>query len=135
VSEKLLQFQDEVTTRTAAAPVPWSHAKWERREAQASKKKAKKLAWLQAMYGRGRAQMEEGRAQMRAEGAADGVRGGRHGGEARGCEGEEGEVDDLLQWSDALDFESYHQDWLGLATSARPAWPAGAPIHAVRGIG
>jgi hypothetical protein len=125
VSEKLLQPQDEVTMRTAGAAVDWSHAKTERREAQAKKKKAKKLAWLQAMYQNGRSQLEEGRAQLRAGGAAAGDTEG---------EGEE-DLDELLQWSDALDFDSYHQDWLGLATSARPSWPAGAPIHAVRGIG
>jgi hypothetical protein len=42
-----------------------------------------------------------------------------------GGPGADGDLDDedldaLLQWSDALDFDAYHADWLGVATSARP---------------
>jgi len=128
VSDKLLHSVDEVTMRTAAAAVDWSHLRVQRREALARKKKEKKLQWLTAMYDQGRSQLKEGRAQLR-EGAEDG----------RGAlgEGEEDELDELLQWSDALDFDSYHQDWLGLATSARQppsSWPAGSSLNAVRGI-
>ena len=32
--------------------------------------------------------------------------------------------DELLQWSNTLDFDSYHNEWLGTATSARQEWPA-----------
>ena len=32
------------------------------------------------------------------------------------------ELDALLEWSDGLDFDAYHADWLGLATSSRPEW-------------
>jgi hypothetical protein len=35
----------------------------------------------------------------------------------------------MLKWSDSLDFESYHQGWLGLATSARPEWSGEAVAY------
>ena len=38
-------------------------------------------------------------------------------------------VDEMLKWSDALDFDSYHQGWLGLATSARPEWSGEAVAY------
>mmetsp|Transcript_21215 Transcript_21215/g.59267 ORF Transcript_21215/g.59267 Transcript_21215/m.59267 type:complete len:348 (+) Transcript_21215:2-1045(+) len=129
VSEKLLHPQDEVTMRTAAISVDWAHNKVQRREELAKKRKEKKLKWLQAMYERGRSQMEEGRAQIRAEGE-----GGKGAGSRALGDGEEDELDELLQWSDSLDFDSYHQDWLGLATTSRPSWPAGSSINAVRSL-
>ena len=43
-------------------------------------------------------------------------------GEGYGEEDEEEDLDALLQWSDGLDFDSYHADWLALATSSRPEW-------------
>ena len=48
---------------------------------------------------------------------------GRHDflGDGYGDEGEgEEDLDALLEWSDGLDFDSYHADWLALATSSRP---------------
>ena len=41
----------------------------------------------------------------------------------------EEDLDQLLQWSDALDFEAYHADWLGVATSARPEWNASVSLR------
>ena len=38
-------------------------------------------------------------------------------------------VDEMLKWSDALDFDSYHLGWLGLATSARPEWSGEAVAY------
>ena len=41
-------------------------------------------------------------------------------------EDNEAMVEEMLKWSDALDFESYHQSWLGLATTARPEYAGDA---------
>ena len=30
------------------------------------------------------------------------------------------DIDALLEWSDALDYDAYHADWMSLATSSRP---------------
>ena len=44
--------------------------------------------------------------------------GGGGGGRLSGWAGDEEEVDELLAWSDTLDYDSYVNDWLGLATSS-----------------
>jgi hypothetical protein len=116
VSEQLLQSVDAVTERTSAALVEWSHVKLQRREALARKHKERKLHWLRALYQTGREELETGRAQMRGGTAGGGAAGG---GTAGGGAEEEEELDELLQWSDALDFDRYQEDWLSLATSAR----------------
>ena len=98
---------DPVATATAARPVVWHHSKLKRRDELARQRKQKKVAWMQKMY-------EQARAEQRGEQEAEG------GGE--GGDFEDDDVDALLRWSDALDFDAYHQDWLSAATSARPTW-------------
>jgi hypothetical protein len=88
---------------SVAQPVAWHHSKLVRREAAAQERKARKREWLRTMYALGKAGDEGGEAPPD---------------EAEG-EGEE-DVDGLLEWSDALDFEAYHADWLSTATSAQP---------------
>ena len=44
-------------------------------------------------------------------------------------EDDDDDLDEMLKWSDSLDFESYHQGWLGLATSARPEWSGEAVAY------
>ena len=66
---------------------------------------------MQKMY-------EQARAEQRKEVEGGEGESGGEGGEAF----EEDDVDALLRWSDALDFDAYHQDWLSAATSARPTW-------------
>ena len=63
---------------------------------------------MQKMYAQARA---EQRGEQEAEGGGEG-----------GGDFEDDDVDALLRWSDALDFDAYHQDWLSAATSARPTW-------------
>ena len=53
---------------------------------------------------------------------------GWSGSEEEAADFEDG-VDEMLKWSDALDFDSYHQGWLGLATSARPEWSGEAVAY------
>ena len=97
---------DPVATATAARPVVWHHSKLKRRDELARQRKQKKVAWMQKMY-------EQARAETRRQGG---------GGRRRGRRFEDDDVDALLRWSDALDFDAYHQDWLSAATSARPTW-------------
>ena len=104
VAERVLADPDDVVVSGVAKSVEWSHVKLERRADQARRRKEKKLNWMHAMYAQGRAADDA---------AADG-------GLPDGGEGED--VDELLRWTDALDFDAYYQDWLGMATSARPEW-------------
>jgi len=108
VSDKLFEEADEAELCGTAKAVEWHHVKLERRENLAKRRKQKKLEWLQKMYAQGR--------------SADGAGAGAEQGQSADGEGTEEELDALLQWSDSLDFDSYYQDWLGLATSARPTW-------------
>ena len=102
------------------------------------------------MYELGRTEGgDAGGGKLAAEGAAPrGATGGAAGGAAGGGGGrgapspggwvgseDEGEgegeddLDAMLKWSDSLDFDSYHQGWLGLATSARPEWSGEAVAY------
>ena len=82
-----------------------------RREEALKKRKEKKQQWLREMLSWARAappaadgclSMSEGRADTDDE------------------EPDEEDLDALLEWSDALNYDAYHADWLGLATSRRP---------------
>ena len=83
-----------------------------RREEALKKRKEKKRQWLREMYRMGKSgappaadgglSMSEGRADTDDE------------------EPDEEDLDALLEWSDALNYDAYHADWLGLATSHRP---------------
>jgi len=100
---------DIETTARSSRPIVWHHDKTVRREAQLRKRKEKKREWLRKMYSLGKSGM-------------DGT--GPHLGGADGDEVLDDDLDELLQWSDSLDFDAYHADWLGVATSDRPEWPA-----------
>lgn len=91
----------------AAKPVPWHHSKLVRRETLAKQRKQKKLEWLQKMYKIGKEGADVTVAALSSEGHES-------------VEGEgEDDIEQLLKWSDDLDFDSYLQDWMGLATSSR----------------
>ena len=99
------------------------------------------------MYAIGRAEGGDaggggGDAGMRGTGCTGSGGAARAGGDGRrapspagwsGSEEEEADfedgVDEMLKWSDALDFDSYRQGWLGLATSARPEWSGEAVAY------
>jgi len=90
------------TTARTSKPVVWHHDKMVRKAEVLRKRKERKRQWMREMYAQGK-------------GSADG--GGGGGG---GYEEEEEDIDALLEWSDALDYDAYHADWMSLATSSRP---------------
>ena len=117
----------------------WHHSKLLRREEQARRQKQRKRQWLKKMYALGRA---EGGGGMRGTGCTGRGAAARAGDEGRGAPSPagwsgseeeeadfEGGVDEMLKWSESLDFDSYHQGWLGLATSARPEWSGEAVAY------
>lgn len=103
---------DIETTARSSRPVVWHHDKTIRREAMLLKRKQKKRAWLRQMYSLGKSAGADG------AGPPSPPLGGP------GADGDldDGDLDALLQWSDSLDFDAYHADWLGVATSARPEY-------------
>jgi hypothetical protein len=109
---------DMDTTARTSKPVVWHHDKFVRKEAAERKRKERKRAWLREMYSLGKASEADG-----PKGWPVGIGSGPGMPPAGGFGDEDDEDDDfdeLLQWTDALDFDSYHADWLSLATSSRP---------------
>ena len=105
---------DMDTTARTSRPIVWHHDKLVRKEATIKKRKERKRAWLKQMYELGRT---GGGDESRATGGAYAAAAAA----AAGSDGEEEfeDLDALLEWSDALDYDSYHADWLALATSSR----------------
>jgi len=118
ISDKILEEPDAALLSGAARTTEWHHVKTKRREEAVRQRKQKKLKWLQHMYALGKA--EGGTESGDSGGGAAAVlsAGGSMAEEAEA----EAELTALLQWSDSLDFDSYYQDWLTLATSAKPSW-------------
>lgn len=119
-----------------AEGVAWHHSKLRRREELAQRRKTKKRQWLQKMYELGKKEEQgggsDGAWRLLTEGVGPG--GGDAGnGSAPKQPEDDDELDDgleeMLKWSDSLDFESYYQGWLGLATSARPEWSGEAVAY------
>ena len=103
---------------------------------QQQRRKTKKRQWLQKMYELGKKEEQgggsDGAWRLLTEGVGPG--GGDAGnGSAPKQPEDDDELDDgleeMLKWSDSLDFESYYQGWLGLATSARPEWSGEAVAY------
>jgi hypothetical protein len=131
---------DLETTARTSRPIVWHHDKMVRKEEAQRKRKERKRQWMRQMYALGKSGAGEaggpggGGGQMGGVGADGGpmlAPPPGYGGEGRydsgygegyGEEDEEEDLDALLQWSDGLDFDSYHADWLALATSSRPEW-------------
>ena len=129
----------------SAQGVAWHHSKLLRREEQAQRRKQRKRQWMQKMYAMARTEGTKGTEGTEGGGGGGGTLLGPTDGEGPGgAAGDagaatggwsadeddlDGELEQMLKWSDALDFESYHKGWLGLATSARPEWPGEAVAY------
>lgn len=113
VQESLLRELDFVTVSTSATTVPFAPTKVQRREDVAQKRRQKKIDWLRKMY---KDRGAEGAHDRAAQAAAGEDVGDGH------------EVDALLQWTDDLDFDSYHDNWLTLATTGHAKHPSAADL-------
>ena len=122
ISESLFHEEDRVERYTAARQMDFSHVRTVRKEDLEKKRRQKKLAWLQRMYGVGGAAAGAG-----SEEAEHGVTGDASASTAPASasealsppvvvmsgEGEESEgIDALIGWSQNLDFDQYVNDWL-----------------------
>jgi len=118
VSQKL--FAEPVQQERASE---WNHVKLERRQEQHMRRKQRKLQWMRRMYSQG------GGAEATV------AVGGTPGDKSAPPAIEEGEddLDDLLLWSNSLDFDSYYQDWLGLATTSEKPIAALGPTWSEEG--
>ena len=109
-------LNDMETTARTSRPIVWHHDKMKRRDEQIRKRKEKKRAWLRHMYSTG---MHGGDTAV-----SDPTAGEAPAGEAPTAinpadDLADEDLDELLAWSGSLDFDSYHANWLGVATSSR----------------
>ncbi|KAL3926683.1 MAG: hypothetical protein SGPRY_003189, partial [Prymnesium sp.] len=85
-----------------AKPVIWHHSRLVRRQHLEERRKQKKMHWWKTMYAKGR--LDDGRVESLSGAQLD----RRTMGEG---EGEEEEIDALLDWSTQLNFDTYVANW------------------------
>jgi len=116
VADRVLQTVDPTTQETSCRIIPFHHKPAQRRENKKRWMKLRKREWMMKMY-------KSNQDGAGAEGSSSGSPGGadadngEEGEEANGDWDEEAAM--LIDWSDALDFDSYVNDWSKIATSER----------------
>lgn len=103
---------DPVTLETSAQVKDFHFSQLKRREIMLQERKQKKIAWLKKMYQQGGAAAMEG-----FEGTSSKISSQLD--DKEDTDDIEKEADQLLVWSEGLDFERYHHNWLTLSSSAR----------------
>nr|XP_006815291.1 PREDICTED: uncharacterized protein C11orf65 homolog [Saccoglossus kowalevskii] len=120
VSDRLLQRidSDPITWESSHRKINFHHDKLKRRQDVEKKRKRRKVDWMKKMYREGmlKAKSDDKETISLIEGAAQGMV------ETIEAEGpdviEEWEVDELLDWTNALNFDDYLTAWKEVATSA-----------------
>ena len=98
--------------RIPAGQVTFHHSKSLRRDEREHRRRLRKREWFQKMYREGMDEARKIAASLLNVGevvATDTVQDG----------GENEEVDQLLSWTEQLDFDQYYNSWLAVATSSR----------------
>jgi hypothetical protein len=121
VSDQLIQQYmksvDPVTSESASKKINFHYSKLQRRAEVEKQRKQRKIQWLQKMYKQGmlEAQLDNPNLKLCIDGASRWLN--------RTVETdkvdtvEDWEVDELLDWSTALNFDEYWAEWRKLATS------------------
>ncbi|GAX74238.1 hypothetical protein CEUSTIGMA_g1687.t1 [Chlamydomonas eustigma] len=122
INERILVDEDPVTTMTKLKRMPFFHFSTAvRREEKVRRAKQRKRNWMLKMYREGLL----GNNHMSPSGAPSGVgsrstAGALHGDELDSLDGsldefEDGDPNELLQWTQHLDFDHYINDWTSIA--------------------
>ncbi|XP_070960451.1 protein MFI-like isoform X1 [Oncorhynchus clarkii lewisi] len=117
LSGKAALLGDIITLETNGRKVEFHNSKLQRRQDVDTRKKRRKIEWLKQMYDRGclHARTEHSETAMLVERSAQGMMdaveqlGPNH--------IVEWEVDELLEWTNALNFDEYINDWRVVGTS------------------
>ncbi|KXJ17075.1 Uncharacterized protein C11orf65 [Exaiptasia diaphana] len=111
--------QDPVVFESAQKTAAFHHNKVIRKQDLEKKRKQKKIEWMKKMYKQGMLQAkqeQDSETQNIIETVAQGM---VNAADARGSEAvEDWEVDELLEWTNGLNFDQYLVDWKEFATSA-----------------
>ncbi|KAM4048314.1 protein MFI isoform 2-T2 [Anomaloglossus baeobatrachus] len=108
---------DEVTVADNRRRIPFSHSKLQRKQEVLKKQKKRKIEWMRKMYYEGslHAQTTEPNTAVLVQRATEGVIKSvkQHGPQAV----LDWEVDELLNWTNALNYDEYISSWKAVGTS------------------
>lgn len=109
VIHRLLQTSmDPVTVQTSDKRAEFHYSRLQRRQDVDRRRKQKKLDWMRQMYAKGLANdLTEKQDSNTTDASPNGEKSLL-----------DGEVDELIRWSDSLNFEDYWFEWKELATTA-----------------
>jgi len=110
VADRALQMADATTQETSCRIIPFHHKPEARRQNKKQWLKLRKREWMMKMYKDGKEGKEPAQSPSADEDPTDGN---------DDFEDWDDEAAMLIDWSDALDFDSYVDDWGKVATSAR----------------
>ncbi|XP_044139990.1 protein MFI isoform X1 [Bufo gargarizans] len=108
---------DEVTAADKKKRTPFSHSKLQRKQEVSLKQKQRKIEWMRKMYYEGslRARTTEPSTAVLVQRATEGV---LQSVEQRGPQAVlDWEVDELLNWTNALNYDEYINSWKAMGTS------------------
>eukprot|EP00111_Clytia_hemisphaerica_P002256 TCONS_00006322-protein len=114
VTNRTLKYlsQDSIPYESNRKKIEYNHDKLQRRQDVERKKKKKKIEWMQKMYKAGILQTKGKQVQEVKELVDTAAMGVFQSVEQHGIEAvEDWEVDELLQWTNGLNFDSYLEDW------------------------
>ncbi|KAK7123693.1 hypothetical protein R3I93_021953 [Phoxinus phoxinus] len=117
LSGKISMFEDPITQDTNDKKIEFHYSKIRRRQDVARKKRIRKIEWMRKMYAEGllHARTEHSETALlvhkSTQRTMDSLR-------QTGPDSVlEQEVDELLAWTDALNFDEYINEWINLGTS------------------
>ncbi|XP_062841839.1 protein MFI [Trichomycterus rosablanca] len=117
LSGKISTYGDPITQDTSSRRTEFYHCKLIRRQDVERKKKIRKIEWMKKMYDEGalHAQTENKETALLVESSTQGM---IHTAEQLGPGGVfDWEVDELIEWTNALNFDEYIKEWKDLAVS------------------
>lgn len=117
LSNKFWEFADPITVETSTKATVFHFSKLQRKQMVEKRRKQRKIDWMKKMYSEGalQARTDDPNATVLVQRAAEGL---LHSVEAQGIDTVmEWEVEELLAWTNALDFEEYLDNWKEAATS------------------
>eukprot|EP00794_Sanderia_malayensis_P000090 gene90-694_t len=123
VSDKLLQhvYKDPISYSTSQKKQKFHHSKLVRREDLARRQKARKIEWMKKMYREGalKANDEDPNIQSLIQSAAERVTNTDCSNATQQLHEkiDDWEVDELLHWTNGLNFDKYNADWKELGTT------------------
>ncbi|XP_067234518.1 protein MFI isoform X1 [Chanodichthys erythropterus] len=117
LSCKISMFEDPITQNTNEKKIEFHHSKIHRRQDVARKRKIRKIEWMRKMYAEGllHDHTEHCKTALLVHKSTQRTMDSLQQTEPDSVS--EHEVDELLAWSNALNFDEYINEWMNLGTS------------------